>query len=346
MSIKRWVTRRWYGKPGALGLLLPLEWLYTACAKRRRQRYAQQPERRYRAGVPVIVVGNISVGGTGKSPTVAWLVAHLRERGWQPGIASRGYGGHADQYPLLVEPTTPPQQAGDEPVMLRLSTGVPVAVAPARADAVKLLEAQGCNIIVTDDGLQHYALERDIELVVIDGERGLGNGHCLPVGPLREPPARLADANAVLINGTPRVELPVDGWAGTLSPLHLRRLSDSVRQPLSPLPFSGKVHAVAGIGHPERFFATLDALGIEVIRHPFGDHHQFTQQDISFGDQLPIVMTAKDAVKCQPLLSDTMRASSWALEVALTPETGFSDWLDSQLEPWSHVRREDVARRC
>lgn len=335
MSIKQWITRRWYGKPGLLRLLLPLELLYTECARRRRQRYAEHPERRYRSPLPVIIVGNISVGGTGKSPTVAWLVAHLRERGWQPGIASRGYGGRAESYPLLVESTTSPVKAGDEPVMLRALTGVPVAVAPQRAEAVRLLEAQGCSIIVTDDGLQHYALERDIELVVVDGERGLGNGHCLPVGPLREPTARLVDVDGVLINGTMRTgELP-GAWSARLTPLHLRRLSDSARQPLSPLPFVGKVHGVAGIGHPERFFTALEALGIEVIRHPFGDHHQFTQQDLDFGDQLPIVMTAKDAVKCQPLLSDTRRASSWALDVALMPEAGFSDWLDGQLESLS-----------
>ncbi|ANF57944.1 tetraacyldisaccharide 4'-kinase [Halotalea alkalilenta] len=337
MSLGSRFEQGWYRGARWTAWLTPLEYLYRMVVARRRARYRAAPSSRYRASVPVIVVGNLTVGGTGKSPLVAWLVELLREEGWRPGIVSRGYGGKAEVYPLRVEADTDPRVAGDEPVMLARQTGVPLVVAPKRASAVAMLVEDGCDIVVSDDGLQHYALERDLELVVVDGARGFGNGRCLPAGPLREPLARLDEVDAVLVNGEPAMPMPAGFHRARLVPVAFRRLSDDARWPLEPLPFSVPVHALAGIGNPERFFASLEALGVECRRHPFADHHRFTPEDLDFGDDLPRVMTAKDAVKCRPFADP----GCWALDVELQPEPAFAEMLRDRLKtlgPPSHGR--------
>ncbi|MDR5868266.1 tetraacyldisaccharide 4'-kinase [Halomonas koreensis] len=322
----RWLEAAYHGAPW-LRALRPLEALYRLAVRRRVRAYAEGRREAWRAPVPVIVVGNITLGGTGKSPLVAWLARHLAEAGWRPGILSRGYGGRAEGYPLRVDADTTADACGDEPRMLADQTGVPVVVDPQRPRGARLLLEAGCDLLLADDGLQHLALARDLELVVVDGHRGLGNGRCLPAGPLREPGERLARVDAVLINGEPR-DPALDGHPRMrLAPSGWRPLAGGARRALSPPPFAGRVHAVAGIGRPARFFATLEALGVPHLAHPFADHHRFTAADLDFGDALPLAMTAKDAVKCRELVS----GEAWVLEVEAAPDPDFVAWLDRRL---------------
>lgn len=316
MTPEQRLQRHWYGRPGWLWLLLPLEGLFRLLAALRRLLFRIGLLRRYRAPAAVVVVGNIAVGGTGKTPVTLALCRALRDFGYRPGIVSRGYGARPPHVPFLVKPDTDPHHAGDEPLLLARRSGCPVVIAPRRADGVRdLLKVADCDVVICDDGLQHYALARDIELVVVDGERGLGNGHCLPVGPLREPASRLAAVDAVLINGANRCG--IDGDAFELVPTALVNLVSG--EQLAPQAWAGRrVHALAGIGNPQRFFAALRELGIDPIEHPLPDHHRFEASDLRFGDGLPLVMTEKDAVKCAPFAG----ADCWYLAVeAVLPDS-------------------------
>ncbi|TXH04172.1 MAG: tetraacyldisaccharide 4'-kinase [Nevskiaceae bacterium] len=295
MPLQRWLESRWYSGQPPPFWLRPLAWLYGVIARGRRARLTAKAQR---LPVPVIVVGNLSVGGTGKTPFTVWLVQRLREWGYTPGVISRGYGGHAPQYPMAVTADSDPAHCGDEPLLLARRLGVPLAVDPDRAAAGRLLLQHDpqIDVLVADDGLQHYRLARDLEICVVDGARGLGNGALLPAGPLREPPQRLREIPLCVVNG--------GGWraAGVacsdmaLAMAEYRRF-DGTRAALGTLA-GQRVHAVAGIGHPPRFFAQLRAQGLTVIEHPFPDHHAYVAGDLAFGDDLPVLMTEKDAVKC------------------------------------------------
>jgi len=285
----------WYGNTPLSIFLSPLSWLFCAAAVVRRQAYNSGLVRSSRFDVPVIVVGNISVGGTGKTPLVIWLIRFVQKMGLRPGVVSRGYGGLATHWPQQVRPDSDPVAVGDEPVMIARRTGVPVVVSPKRCEAVEaLLEYTDCNLVICDDGLQHLALERDIEIAVIDGERRFGNGRCLPSGPLREPVSRLKDVDFVVCNGR-----PLRGEFGMRYKLYpCINLHDHGRQAdLSA--FAGRtVHAVSGIGNPNRFFSGLRKAGVKFIPHAFEDHHAYRAEDITFDDGLDVLMTEKDAVKC------------------------------------------------
>lgn len=256
-----------------------------------------------RLKVPVIIIGNITVGGTGKTPLVIWLAHWLRQRGFRPGIITRGYGGGSSHWPRCVGPDTPAAEVGDEAVLLQRRTACPVYAGPGRLEAGRrLLSEQDCDIIISDDGLQHYALERDLELVVIDGKRRLGNGLCLPAGPLRELPGRLRSVDLIVTNGEVAAgEQPmrvVGSEAFSVNRSHLPRLLES---------FSGQtVQALAGIGDPERFFTMLESVGIRVERHAFPDHHPFTVEDLSPFAGKTVLMTEKDAVKCEAFAGDNV----------------------------------------
>jgi tetraacyldisaccharide 4'-kinase len=295
--VKAWLTRRWYSSRPAPWYLRPLAALFGLVARLRRARL-QSRARHARLGVPVIVVGNIAVGGTGKTPFVIWLVERLRDWGWKPGVISRGYGGRARAWPQRVSAGSDPQLVGDEPVLIATLARCPVVVAPDRLAAGAMLLAGGeVDIVISDDGLQHYRLWRDLEIAVVDATRGLGNGKLLPAGPLREAPSRLGEVALVVANGP--------GWtapAGRQITMRLqareaRALDGSETRPIGA--FAGQtVHAVAGIGNPARFFAMLSQHNISLIVHPFPDHHPFALGDLEFGDGLPVLMTEKDAVKC------------------------------------------------
>ncbi len=303
----------WQRRTPLLWPLLPLAALFLAVTTLRRALYRRGLLRSVRLPVPVVVVGNITVGGTGKTPLLIHLAGELVARGYRVGVVSRGYGGQGGPRPRQVTPESDPLADGDEPVLIARRCAVPVAVGVDRPAAAQLLVDAGCNLILSDDGLQHYRLARDVEIAVIDGERGLGNGWPLPAGPLREPPARLASVDAVVVNGTAQP----GALAMTLVPGRLCRVSDpNDCRALAELAGS-RVHAVAGIGHPARFFATLRRAGLTVVEHPFPDHHPFRAEEIRFGDAgVPVLMTAKDAVKCGSIAGP----EHWYLEVTAQPD--------------------------
>lgn len=315
--------RLWYGRGRPLWPLYPLAWLYRMVAESRRRKAWQAKDEVLPA--PVVVVGNITAGGTGKSPLTARLVSLLREHGWRPVILSRGYGGRSGHYPLQVDQTTRTEVAGDEPVMLALETGCPVVVDPERKrGALWALEQQLGDILICDDGLQHYRLPRDIELAVFDAERGIGNGAGIPVGPLREPLDRLSGVDFVVTNGgmLEEIEHPAQ-FPMTLEPAALRNLSTGETAPLDSLR-DKPVHAIAGIGNPRRFFATLESLGARVSATAFADHHKFRASDLPVDDSGWLLMTAKDAVKCREFAPD----NTWVLSVkAQLPEAFIEAFL-------------------
>ncbi|WP_089658589.1 tetraacyldisaccharide 4'-kinase [Halomonas pantelleriensis] len=324
---ERWLAAAYRGDAW-LRLLRPLEALYRWAVGRRARDYASGHKSVWKAPVPVIVIGNITLGGTGKSPLTAWLAGWLEMRGWRPGIVSRGYGGRSEHYPLRVTADTPAGACGDEPLMLAEQSGVPVVVDPDRPRGARALLDAGCDIVLSDDGLQHLALGRDIELVVVDARRGLGNRRCLPAGPLRDPVERLGRVDAVLINGEHDSPSTPSGYRMRLTPRRWHHLASGARHALSPLPFEASVHGVAGIGHPARFFASLAALGLEVEPHAFADHHHYRAAELAFGDARPVVMTAKDAVKCQAMRDPR----HWSLEVDAEPDAAFITWLEARID--------------
>jgi len=297
MRVQSWFNRIWYDRANPPWWLMPLSFIYGAVSGSRRYLYARRLRRSTRLARPVVIVGNLSVGGTGKTPLVCWLVARLAERGFKPGVVTRGYGGSSSTV-RVVEPSDDPKMVGDEAILLARRTAVPVAAGRDRPAAAQLLVSAGCDVIVSDDGLQHYALARDCEVVVIDGDRRFGNGWLLPAGPLRETRSRLAVADAVVVNGGRAL------LEGALSMrLEAKKALALCGGGAAPLDsFAGRaVHAVAGIGNPERFFNMLRAHGIEVVGHPLADHARLRPRDILFADERPVLMTEKDAVKCAGL---------------------------------------------
>lgn len=287
----------WWDRSGVAFILLPISWLFCLLVLLRRLAYRLRIFRTTRLSVPVIVVGNITVGGTGKTPLVIWLAQHLKRMGLKPGIVSRGYGGNAKYWPQQVLPGSDPVAVGDEPVLIARRTGCPVSVGPDRvAAALAMQKFIDCDLIISDDGLQHYALRRDIEIVVVDGEKAFGNGFCLPAGPLRERVSRLDSADMVVSNGTTGPGRYIMQLR-TIEAVNL--LDPSITRSLDDFRSEEKIYAMAGIGNPERFFKQLENAGIRIERVGFPDHHSFTAADLEIAGDAPILMTEKDAVKCE-----------------------------------------------
>lgn len=321
--MKHWSRR------GALAWLLwPASLLFGFAVTLRRLLYRLHVLKSYKTEIPVVVIGNLSVGGAGKTPLVLWIADFLKRSGWKPGIVSRGYGGSVAGQggaPRAATIASDPAEVGDEPMLLSRRSGCPVWVAAERIAACRALRAESpeCDVIVCDDGLQHYALRRDLEICVVDAH-GLGNGLLLPAGPLREPLSRLRSVDAVVMHGT---VAGLSGYAMKLEGENLARLQDAkdVRPAKS---FAGqKVHAVAGIGDPKRFFLQLARFGLKIVPHPFADHHAFRAEDLDFGDQAPVVMTEKDAVKCKRIA----RAHHWVFAVNAALDPAFGRWLLEKL---------------
>lgn len=321
----------WYEDSAAYWLLLPLSWLFAGLVFVRRKLYERGVLRSVSAKVPVVIVGNITVGGTGKTPVTIWLARQLKERGMQPGIVSRGYGGSIGRNPMRVTADSDPFIVGDEAVLMARRSGCPVFVHPNRVYAAQALsELGGVKVIISDDGLQHYRLARQYEISVIDGTRGFGNGQLLPAGPLREPVSRLASIDRALVNKSVMLsdrvtrELP-DGLPVTdfyLKGTSARSLGGSEEAPLAR--FAGKeVHAVAAIGNPGRFFTFLESHGMQVIQHAFPDHARLTEKDLRYDDGLDVLMTEKDAVKC----GDLNIECCWYVPVEVEVDQP-QDWLD------------------
>ena len=327
-----WLEAHWDRVTPVSGLLYPASLLVRTVAALRRGAYLFGLAAAQKLPVPVIVVGNISAGGTGKTPLVLWLASYLRSRGFEPGIVSRGYGG-THTAPHRVTADADPAACGDEPVLIARRSGCEVWIGAERAAAARaLLAAQpACNVLIADDGLQHYALARDFEICVVDAARGLGNGWLLPAGPLREPPSRLAAVDAIVINSggaQPPVMIPELAAATgarqfrmTLEGREFRNLLNGEHR-ASPEHFRGRaVHAIAGIGNPQRFFRHLQELGLDFVAHPFPDHHRYRASEIAYAGADAVVMTEKDAVKCQAFAAET----HWVLPVEAGLDARFGE---------------------
>lgn len=325
----------WYGRH-RLGLILaPLSWLYCLVVQLRRLAYRSGWLASRRLPVPVVVVGNLTVGGTGKTPAVLKLAELLQARGWRPGIITRGYrgrgGGRGAVAPRRVPPNGEPSDFGDEPVLLARRSGCPVVAGPDRVAAGALALSGGdlVDILLADDGLQHYRLARDIEIAVVDGARGLGNGRCLPAGPLREPRGRLTRVDLVLTNG----DDAGDGYRMRLVPGAAVKLRDpEVSSPIAGF-IGRRVFAVAAIGNPERFFAMLRGLGLKVEGRAYPDHYPFAPSDLADWPAGPVLMTEKDAVKCAPFAGE----DHWFLPVEAELDAAFVEAFFRKLEAQTHV---------
>ena len=320
MSIETTMTRAWQRQAAWLWLLLPVSWLYGFITMLRRQAYKVGLFANYRPPIPVMVIGNITVGGSGKTPLIIELVTHLQKQGIKVGVISRGYGGDSSQMPALVHADSLPSTVGDEPSLIVNMTGTAMAVCPNRKQAITtLLEAYpDLQLIIADDGLQHYALQRDIEWIVVDASRGFGNQQLLPTGFLREPMSRLKGANVVYHEKAEMIATDNSKGQAKRLTMHLQadklqllwssdveidNLTVAAKVPMSIMPNS-RVHAVSGIGYPQRFFDTLLSLGFDVIGHPYPDHYDFSLDELLQYTEQPIIVTSKDAVKIKALLID------------------------------------------
>ena len=295
------IEKVWYSKNIFSLLLSPLSLIYISIIYLRHTLYQLGLISITKINVPTIVIGNIVAGGTGKTPLVIWLAKHFKDKGFLPGIVSRGYGGTYLSNIELVKPTSNPLLVGDEPVIIARNTNCPVVVAKKRAKGAKeLVEKYNCNIILCDDGMQHYSLARDIEIAVIDGQRRFGNNYCFPAGPLREPKSRIFKADLIVSKYNARTcEHKMDYIYNQL--VSLNELSKTI--PISDLQ-GMTVHAIAGINNPDHFFSYLRSHKLELIIHKFPDHYLYTEDDVKFDDNFPVVMTEKDAVKCLNYSSD------------------------------------------
>ena len=315
----------WHRRGLLAWLLWPVSLVFMIGVCLRRLLYLLRIFNSTHPGIPVIVVGNLTVGGSGKTPLVIWIAEFLKRKGWSPGIVSRGYGANILE-PRAATVASTATEVGDEPIVISRRSGCPVWVGPDRVEVARRLRAahEDVNVLISDDGLQHYALRRDVEIAVVDA-RGFGNGFLLPAGPLREPKSRLRSVAAVVSH-----QSEIKGFAMRLQGEEVHRMTDArERQPLKA--FAGqRVHAVAGIGDPNRFFLHLGRAGIKVLPHPFPDHHAFTPKDLDFGDDLPVLLTEKDAVK----LRSAARPGWWVLPVSAQLDPAFGAWLAKELDEW------------
>ncbi|HEY7987317.1 MAG TPA: tetraacyldisaccharide 4'-kinase [Methylophilaceae bacterium] len=328
-----WLQKQWYRISIWHIFLWPVSIIFGLILAIRRLCYGLKLFKATRLPVPVIVVGNLTVGGTGKTPLVIWLAQFLRTQGYTPCVISRGYGGSAPE-PQAVSSATDPSLVGDEAVLLARRLRCPVWVGADRvAVARALLSARpDCNVILSDDGMQHYRLQRDIEIAVVDGHRRFGNGLLLPAGPMREPQARLQCVDAVVINGG---ETHADEYAMQLTGNDFYNLQDLTSSVPASYFLGKKVHAVAGIGHPARFFNHLRKLGLQIEEHAFPDHHPYQPRDLQFEQAEAILMTEKDAVKC----TNFNIPNIWFLPVTGGLPSAFGDRILQQLKAIENGRK-------
>jgi tetraacyldisaccharide 4'-kinase len=340
--IRLWFQHEWMRRSAWQCLLVPLSWLFQALTVLRRFAYARAWLTTQRLAIPVVVVGNIGVGGSGKTPLVIWLVEQLRAAGYVPGVISRGYGG-SELGPFEVGPLSDPIEVGDEPVLIAARTEAPLFIGRDRVAAGQaLLEAYpNCDIIVSDDGLQHQRLQREFEIVVIDEAAGFGNGRLLPAGPLRESATRLKSVDAIVLNRNKidPASAPdplADPMGMPQTPISMRlsghvfyNVKDPARHALAADLRDQTLHAVAGIGRPQRFFDHLRALRLNISVHPFPDHHRFQPSDLAFAGDAPVLMTEKDAVKCKAFARDNW----WSLAVSAEIDDRLMPQLLRKLRP-------------
>jgi tetraacyldisaccharide 4'-kinase len=323
----QWLEQHWYRTTPLHLILLPVSFIFHVLAATRRALYRNGILTSVKLPVPVIVVGTITVGGSGKTPLTLWLAQQLIDSGWHPGIISRGYGGSTTS-PQAVHASSSPDEAGDEAVLMAQRKLCPVWIGRDRVSAARaLLQAHPeCDVVLSDDGLQHYRLQRDFEIVVVDGIRRFGNGFLLPAGPLREPLSRLTQVDAVVINGgmatkgQHSMQLHGESFYNLLNPNTSAQVADF---------FGQRLHSIAGIGHPQRFFTHLNRLGLQVQAHPFPDHNHFTPADLDYTDADAILMTEKDAVKCTTFATE----KCWVLRVDAQLDSLLTQQILERLTP-------------
>lgn len=315
----------WYRQSLISICLIPFSWCYRALMALRKVGYQYNIFHTHRFSVPVIVVGNLTVGGTGKTPLVIHLAHHFLQQGFKPGIVSRGYKG-SGPFPQSVTTNSQVQQVGDEPLLMAKATSCPVMVDPKRSRAVqRLIDDYQCDLIISDDGLQHYAMGRDVEICVIDGKRRFGNQHCLPAGPCREPLSRLKHVDFMVVNGETSQD---NEYAMQIHYQQLININDpNNKKPLSDF-YHTTVNAVAGIGNPQAFFTALQAQGMTIEAYPFADHHRYQARDLQFNHPYPIITTEKDAVKLKPFANDDM----WYLPITVQLPSLLLQALDTKIK--------------
>ncbi len=325
-KLQQWLENIWYNNGSGKFLLVPLTALY--CAINSFQRF-KNTNQKTKLPCPVIVVGNITVGGTGKTPLTIYIVKLLQKAGYKPAIITRGYGGQATTWPQSVTADSDPQLVGDEAVLMAIRTQVPVYAGADRLQSIEALtKAHECDVIISDDGMQHYKLPRDIQIAVLDGTRMLGNGWCLPAGPLREKKHRLDGCDLLVVNGdvaeNRKRDLQVaDFFIMHLKGIHLKNLVTHEKKTLNNFTHN-TAHAVTGIGNPQRFFDTLENMGgLQLKTHRFPDHHHFIESDLDFNDSFPVIMTEKDAVKCRAFV----KHNDWVLPVTAELKQDFGKKL-------------------
>ena len=329
--------KHWASRGFIAWLLWPASLVFGLVAALRRTAYRLGILKRHQAGLPVIVVGNITAGGTGKTPLVLWIAELLRHKGYTPGIVSRGYGARVDA-PREATIASNPAEVGDEPIVLARRSGCPVWVGADRVRVAAALRAArpDVDVLLLDDGLQHYRLQRDLEIAVVD-ERGAGNGWLMPAGPLREPLSRLKSVDAIVSHGARGIR----GYSMALTGDVMHRMTDASDRQLVAALAGHQVHAAAGIGAPQRFFRQLEAYGLQVRGHAFPDHHPFSARDLDFGDDLPVLVTEKDAVKLRSAASRDVMKNWWVLPVTAKLDPAFGEWLLGRLDGFR--RRSETA---
>jgi len=296
------ITKAWYSRHPLLNLLLPFSGLFRVAVSIRKFLYRSGVKRVSKFSVPIIIVGNITVGGTGKTPLCIWLAKFLQDNGYKPGLVSRGYGGRLNKNVIQVTEESNANDVGDEALLLARRTECPVVISTSRVKAVEtLLANNSCDVVISDDGLQHYALARDIEIAVVDGSRRFGNGKCLPAGPLREPVKRILQMDFVVTNGANNQ----DDFGMHLQAEAFCNLVNGNECGIEKFE-NKKIYAVAAIGNPPRFFQQLQAMGLDIVEHAFPDHYKFKSRDLDFGEDAIVIMTEKDAVKCKDFASENL----------------------------------------
>jgi len=319
-SFSRWLQDSWYKEMYISSAFMPISMLYDDVVRFRSFLYRTGVKKKTKVSVPVIIVGNITVGGTGKTPLVVYLARLLREEGYKPGIISRGYGGNSEVWPQWVDSSSTAVQVGDEAVLMSQRTDCPMVVGPKRPESAQMLiDKSDCDIILSDDGLQHYALQRDIEIAVIDGERRFGNCYMLPCGPLREPISRLKTVDLVIVNGVAEEENEFSMIMEGDIAVNLVTKEEKLLSDFNWIPS----HAVAGIGNPKRFFDLLENKSIAIETHAFEDHHQYTVDELTFNDDKPVLMTEKDSVKCLSFATEKF----WYVPIKAKPQQQFVNQL-------------------
>ena len=320
-TFHQWIIKVWYQGSNWKYFLKPLSWIYYAFISLRIILYKKGLMKIQRSNYPIIIVGNITVGGTGKTPITIWLANHFIDMGYRPAILTRGYKGKIGDIPIEVSKESNPERVGDEAIMIASKLKCPVIAHPDRNLSLRYVSDKNIDFIISDDGLQHYQMDRDYEILIVDNERMYGNNLLLPAGPLREPISRLSRVNLVLKNAESEDAKNNNNLFRLVGKTAINLITGDSKLLVDFA--STKIHAVAGIGNPSRFFRSLKKVGLDVYEHPFEDHREYKSSDLSFNDENEIIMTEKDMVKCKRFANPRM----WFVPVEVQFYQNEQPWL-------------------